>query len=391
MRASDVSEIYAQLRSMEESTRVRFDELRQDMGRIESNADTTKRFFGEQLAEVQRQSNETLDRTRVYDNQLELLQQQTAALHSSLSTIHTQSSHMTSCLSTMMNRFEKLSFDLPTMMDQWMIQRHGEGTISSSQLQRAGFEGGHPKLPTLLPMLPLPMASQTSVRQTQDPPQPSTDVTAPSQTGVEETPSRMMFAQFIHSQESASAREAEGLFSPVERKSAEAGVAMAGRSGRGDELPVGGEDEDEKEKEGVRVKLEDVEEEDEKMLVDNDESGSEETDSGDTGIGETDADGDDEDEEAKVWRTVSPIDEEHLSSLTEYSYTTTPTTSQSRAAATQSRPTASPNIVREHTLTPPVGMLTATRRGPSTRSSVSLSETSSRGKGGGKSGKTRPK
>ena len=120
MRASDVSEIYAQLRSMEESTRVRFDELRQDMGQIESNADMMKRFFREQLAEVQRHSNETLDHTRSYENQVGLLSQQTAALHSSLSAIHNQSSQLTGCLAT--------------MMDQWMNQRQGDGTINSSQL-----------------------------------------------------------------------------------------------------------------------------------------------------------------------------------------------------------------------------------------------------------------
>ena len=99
----------------------------------------------------------------------------------------------------------------------------------------------------------------------------------------------------------------------------------------------------------VIVKLEVVEEEeDEKMMVDKVESKKEsesgETESGETEIGETDAEGED-DEEAKVWRTVSPLDNEHLSSLTEYSYPSTPATSQSHAAAIQSCPRVSPNII----------------------------------------------
>ena len=379
---------------MEESTRVQFNELKQDVGRIDSNADTSKRFFSEQLATVQSQAQQALERTTGLSNQVGQLSQQSTDMHNTLSAMHTHSSELTRCLGKMMEKFEKLNFDLPSIMDHWATQRQGEGTLNAAQLQQGGWQSGLPTVPKLLPMLPIPIASQSSVTRTQAAGQPSTAM--PPQTGVEESPTKL-FDQFIISQGSTSARQ-EGLFSPVERKSVDAGVGMAGSSGRADDLVVGDDSEVEMDSEMETGSEEDgeVKEEDEVVVKveELDKDGEVEMDvqaasEGETEIGDTDAEGEDADEEEKVWKSVSPITTADLSSLTPYSYPTTPATSQSRIAATQSRPRVSPNIIQAQVMSPPEGLLVAqptvgdtTRSRPSTRSSVSVSTTSSRGKGG---------
>jgi hypothetical protein len=68
--AGDIAEIYSRLREVEDSTEglvrataVRMEEIRTDIGRVDSNQETNAKFLRQQLERVEGVANAALDRT----------------------------------------------------------------------------------------------------------------------------------------------------------------------------------------------------------------------------------------------------------------------------------------------------------------------------------------
>ena len=161
-RATDISEIYAQLREMDNLNRMRLDEVKQEVDCLDSNTVTINRRFDEQLTAVKDITQQALERTTGIQDQVDQLHKQTSDMHGSLSAIHNHSFELMKSLGKMMERFEQLSFELPNMMDQWGRTQNGNGTVSGSQLQQSGWEMAFAKTrnPPPLPMLPTAPDSQ---------------------------------------------------------------------------------------------------------------------------------------------------------------------------------------------------------------------------------------
>lgn len=105
--------IYAQLQEMESANHVQMDELKQEVNRLDSNAQSQKRFFGQQISVVEERSQSAFDRTNALQQQVDELHQQLSDMHKSLSAMHSHSTELNKGLGMVMEKFQQLSFDLP--------------------------------------------------------------------------------------------------------------------------------------------------------------------------------------------------------------------------------------------------------------------------------------
>jgi len=137
----DVAELYAQLSmvegrmaAMNQATAIRFGEVQQDLNRLESNGNTQRKYFGQEMAQIELQTQLAMDRAQV---QIDNLRQQTSDIHSLVSSIHTHSAALTDGLRAMMQSFRDLRFDMPNAFDNWMRMRAEggrNGTVSAMEL-----------------------------------------------------------------------------------------------------------------------------------------------------------------------------------------------------------------------------------------------------------------
>jgi len=143
--SKEIAEIYARLSeveghsgAMEKATACRFDEITQDLGRLQSNSETQKKVMAQELARIEVETHSAVDRAQT---QIDSLRQQTSDMHTSLTAIHEHSSTLTATLKNMMQSFTDMRFELPNTIDNcidnWMRVKAGgqNGTVSAAELQ----------------------------------------------------------------------------------------------------------------------------------------------------------------------------------------------------------------------------------------------------------------
>jgi hypothetical protein len=189
MGSKQIAEIYARLSTMEgnagameQASAIRFQELQQDIERLQSNGETQKKVMAQELSRIEEQTHSAEQRTQ---SQIDNLCQQTTDMHSSLTAIHQHSETLTDSLKTMMQQFHELRFDLPNAFDTWMKVREGRqngpGTVTAAELQHQSWHPSHSPHP-LSPSLQAPPP----------PPAPSlsNSVAPDTNTGSTESPHR---------------------------------------------------------------------------------------------------------------------------------------------------------------------------------------------------------
>ena len=199
--AFDIADLYGRLqevqdtnRNWEDATAKAMQEVRRDISRIESNADTQKKYFGQQLELVNQQAKSAEQKAEMANQQVDSVRLRTEEMHKSLSAMHTHTTELTSGLSTVMNRFSQLHFDLPNAFDDWMRVRMGKegagpSTVSGMELHASRWSStNEPMHVPQAPSMPTP-AAQTyppSAEETSSTPPPPN----PSQTQSDTSPSK---------------------------------------------------------------------------------------------------------------------------------------------------------------------------------------------------------
>ena len=165
-------------------TSLRYGEITQQISRLDSNAETQKKWVGQRLELVEEHARTADERMSGFQSQIDSVRQQTQDLHQSLLAVHDHSQQLTSGLSTVIDKFKNLRFDLPAILDDWsrMNNENREGrVVTTDQLHIPGMPHV-PSLPrlsrSLEPLQPLllPIRQPTPPLQSQsssDPDSPS--------------------------------------------------------------------------------------------------------------------------------------------------------------------------------------------------------------------------
>jgi chromosome segregation ATPase len=151
----DIAELYARLQdveahtgSLEDVTSLRYGEITQQISRLDSNAETQKKWVGQRLELVEEHARTADERMSGFQSQIDSVRQQTQDLHQSLLAVHDHSQQLTSGLSTVIDKFKNLCFDLPAILDDWsrMNNENREGrVVTTDQLHIPGM----PHVPSL--------------------------------------------------------------------------------------------------------------------------------------------------------------------------------------------------------------------------------------------------
>ena len=128
-------------------------EMRTDIGRIDSNQETQKKYFHQQLLRVEGLAQTAVDRTTGIQEQLDSVRQQTRDLHESLMSMNKHSQVLTKGLTEMIHGFKDLRFHMPTMFDDWLAVKLG-GNASTINSRDANHAWNTPCLPLVLPTRP---------------------------------------------------------------------------------------------------------------------------------------------------------------------------------------------------------------------------------------------
>ena len=158
-----IAELEAHTTSLEAATTSHLREVRQDVDRLESNTDTQKKYFGQQLALVDAKAQTAIERSESNQEQLDNVRQQTHDLHESLASMHRHTETLTEGLKDVMAGFQKMRFDMPNSFDNWLAVRLGgqgqsdgvgPSTVSGEQLHQAPWEspGNRSHIPTIPPL-----------------------------------------------------------------------------------------------------------------------------------------------------------------------------------------------------------------------------------------------
>lgn len=139
-RAADIAEMYSRLRAFDsnqralvEATSVTMQEMRGDVSRLDSNQQTQKKFFEQQLHRVEGLAQSAIDNTTGLQNQVESVRQQTKDMHISLQSMNRRADLLTTGLAEMLQGFRDLKFEMPNHFDDWLKIRIGhEGGIPST-------------------------------------------------------------------------------------------------------------------------------------------------------------------------------------------------------------------------------------------------------------------
>jgi len=144
-----------------EATAVSMQEMRGDVSRLDSNSETQKKFFDQQLQQVEGLAQSALDNTTGLQHQVDSVRQQTRDLHDSLKSMHRHTDIVTTGFTDMMRGFHNMTFDMPNMFDEWWRIRQGnEGgnpaTISGEDMRKQwNFNHSFPSVPPLPQLLEL--------------------------------------------------------------------------------------------------------------------------------------------------------------------------------------------------------------------------------------------
>jgi hypothetical protein len=127
------------------------EEIRTDVGRVDSNQETQAKFFKQQLERVEGVANAALDRTTGLQEQVNSVRQQTHDLHESLSGMNRHQEALTTGLTGTMERLQGFQFQIPTLFDDWLkVQTGGYPlTINSRQVEHPWIAPHVPPAPAL--------------------------------------------------------------------------------------------------------------------------------------------------------------------------------------------------------------------------------------------------
>ena len=154
--AGDIAEIYARLREVEDNTEglarataVRMEEIKSDVGRVDSNQETKAKYFKQQLERVEGVANAALERTTGLQDQVNSVRQQTHDLHESLSVMNRHQEVLTTGLTGTIQGLQGFQFQIPTLFDDWLKVKTGGYplTINSQQIE-------HPWIAPYVPPAP---------------------------------------------------------------------------------------------------------------------------------------------------------------------------------------------------------------------------------------------
>ena len=150
-----MNEVQQEMRGFQNATMERFSVIDQNVTRLDSNIDTQKKYFGQELKTTQMTAEAALN--------------QGSANRDSISAILEYTGQNNQFMSGLMDRLANLRFDLPNMLDQWANTRYGENagpsTVTASQLHHGGFQSATPNVP--IPRLQLPVVHPQTTDQQQ--------------------------------------------------------------------------------------------------------------------------------------------------------------------------------------------------------------------------------
>ena len=209
-RAEDIAALSAQMnevqqgmRDFQSATMERFSVVNQNFDRLDSNIDTQKKYFTQQLKSTQMTADAAFDQGT--DNR------------KSINAILDHAGQTNQFMSKLMDRLASLRFDLPNVLDQWANNRFGDAagpsTVTASQLHHNSFESSAPSIP--IPRLQLPII-QLPNRVDQQPPILNADEAAsgsqqqhPTAASSPPSDSQRVWKEFINSGSSGEEADAE--------------------------------------------------------------------------------------------------------------------------------------------------------------------------------------
>jgi hypothetical protein len=141
--------MYFRIRALEEhredleaAAALRFREVTQSVDRLESNIDTQKKFFGQELARVELKVKSVADKTEGVQDQVNSLRTQTQNMHDSLLVMQKHSEELTSGLTKVISGFKHLRFDVTNAVDDWLRIRFGQDGAGQTTVSAADLHGG---------------------------------------------------------------------------------------------------------------------------------------------------------------------------------------------------------------------------------------------------------
>jgi hypothetical protein len=205
----DVAELYSRIQSLEAHQAARLEEVRQDIDRVESNVQTHRQYFSQEIVRLEERS---LERSELLQQQVNSVREQTQSISDSGAALQRNAQELTESLRTITSNFQNMHFDIPNILDDWLRLRTGEkrDTVSGEQLHTR-WGGNQATLPPLLPYPHFPLLqphpapppqpdNSDGVNSSSDAPAMPNDAPDPTPTGADElSPSKFMSA-FMYSQ-----------------------------------------------------------------------------------------------------------------------------------------------------------------------------------------------
>ena len=189
-----MNEVREEVRGFQHATMERFTVIDQNMDRLDSNMDTQKQFFTQELKTTQMTAQTAFD--------------QSSENRQSINTILTYSGQSAQFMSTLLDRLDNLRFDLPGTLDRWANRRFAEqsgpSTVDASQLHHQRFQSSAPHIP--IPSMQLPIITLPGIGG-QEPVKPTTSTNPPTPPSSSQPLSQSVWKEFMQS--SSSGEEAE--------------------------------------------------------------------------------------------------------------------------------------------------------------------------------------
>lgn len=152
--ARDFAAVYTRLRELDENSRVmedatalRIQEINRELERLDSNAETQKKYFIQVISRVEDKADTALERTTGLQDQINNVCKQTQS-------IHEHSSALTKGIGSLIEGFDQMRFNLPDIFDNMLKMRLGSTElVTGEQLHRpAPFFSSIPPLPPMPPL-----------------------------------------------------------------------------------------------------------------------------------------------------------------------------------------------------------------------------------------------
>lgn len=140
---------------MDDAAALRFQELSREVERLDSNAETQKKYFLQEISQVEQRVEQRAEaaeqRSVGLQQQIDSVRQQTESMEKTMGAMHTHSTELTHGLKSVIQSFERFRFDLPDSFDRWLAAKvTGNGTAACEDLQQSsGWVSGSWTVPTM--------------------------------------------------------------------------------------------------------------------------------------------------------------------------------------------------------------------------------------------------